>query len=159
MNGTHRATLTPIRSLAAALAGGLVLVLAAALALVLLAAAPGPAAAQRAADVVFQPGNYGTMLSGTIVGDEYFDYRLRANAGQEMFVELVVEATNGNGSAFFNILPPGSDGVAIYDGSMDGRSTTVRLPESGVYVIRVYLMGNDRDAGKTVGYRLEVSIQ
>lgn len=115
--------------------------------------------AQMVADVKFAPGNFGTMVNGTISGDEYFDYRLGANAGQQMFVELTVAATNGNGTAYFNILPPGSDGVAIYNGSVDGNSTTVDLPETGDYTIRVYLMGNDRDTGKTVGYNVDLSIQ
>ena len=118
-----------------------------------------PVQAQMAADVQFQPGNYGTMVSGTITGDEYFDYKLGARGGQEMFVSLAVDGTNGNGTIYFNILPPGSDGYAIYNGSMDGTTTTVDLPEDGVYTIRVYLMGNDRDAGKTVGYNIDLSIQ
>lgn len=122
-----------------------------------IAAAP-PSAAQGVADVVFQRGNYGTMLSGTIVGREYMDYRLRANAGQELFAELTVTGTNGNGTIHFNILPPGSDDVAIFVGSSDGRTARVRLPEDGVYTIRTYLMGNDYDTGKTVGYTLDVSI-
>lgn len=119
----------------------------------------GPAVAQGTADVRFQPGNYGTMLSGTIVGREYMDYRLRANAGQELFAELTVTDTDGNGTIYFNILPPGSDDVAIFVGSSDGRTARVRLPENGVYTIRTYLMGNDYDTGKTVGYNLGVSIQ
>ena len=118
-----------------------------------------PATAQMAADVKFKAGNYGTMVSGTISGNEYFDYKLGANAGQKMFVELKVADTNGNGSAYFNILPPGSDGVAIYNGSINGNSTTIDLPTKGTYTIRVYLMGNDRDAGKTVGYNVDLSIQ
>ena len=118
-----------------------------------------PAFAQMAADVKFKAGNYGTMVSGTISGNEYFDYKLGANAGQKMFVELKVTDTNGNGSAFFNILPPGSDGVAIYNGSINGKSATIDLPTKGTYTIRVYLMGNDRDAGKTVGYNVDLSIQ
>ena len=124
-----------------------------------LVACAGPAAAQRSADVQFKAGNFGTMLSGTITGDEYFDYKLRANAGQEMSVSLSVTGTNGSGSAFFNILPPGSDNVAIYNSSNGDQTTTVKLPESGEYKIRVYLMGNDSDAGKTVGYNIDVSIQ
>lgn len=48
---------------------------------------------------------------------------------------------------------------AIYVGSMDGNSAEQRLPESGPYLIRLYLMGNDRDTDKTVGYDLDVSIQ
>ncbi|WP_171132029.1 MULTISPECIES: hypothetical protein [unclassified Ruegeria] len=117
------------------------------------------ATAQMKADVKFAPGNFGTMVSGTITGDEYFDYRLGASAGQEMFAELQVSDTNGNGVIYFNILPPGSDGEAIYIGSINGNTARVDLPESGDYTIRVYLMGNDRDTGKTVGYNLDLSIQ
>jgi type II secretory pathway pseudopilin PulG len=74
-------------------------------------------------------------------------------------VSLSVTGTNGHGSAYFNILPPGSDNVAIYNSSSGDQTTTVKLPESGEYKIRVYLMGNDNDAGKTVGYNVDVSIQ
>ncbi len=115
--------------------------------------------AQMTADVKFQPGNFGTMATGTITGDEYFDYKLGAKAGQEMFAELQVTDTNGDGVVYFNILPPGSDGVAIYNGSIDGNTARIDLPEDGDYTIRIYLMGNDRDTGKTVGYNLDLSIQ
>ena len=99
------------------------------------------------------------MVSGTIIGDEYIDYRLGAKAGQEMFVELTVTDSNGNGIVYFNILPPGSDGEAIYIGSVNGNTTTVDLPENGTYSIRVYQMGNDRDTGKTSGFNIDLSIQ
>ncbi|MES0825808.1 hypothetical protein [Ruegeria sp. SCP11] len=124
-----------------------------------LATLAGAAWAQRAAEVKFEPGNFGTMVNGTITGDEYFDYTLGAQAGQEMFAELQVSDTNGNGVIYFNILPPGSDGVAIYNGSINGNTARIDLPEDGDYTIRVYLMGNDRDTGKTVGYNLDLSIQ
>jgi len=117
------------------------------------------ASAQNMAEVKFEPGNFGTMVSGTITGDEYFDYSLGAKAGQEMLAELQVSDTNGNGVIYFNILPPDSDGVAIYNGSINGNTARIDLPEDGDYTIRVYLMGNDRDAGKTVGYNLDLSIQ
>jgi hypothetical protein len=58
----------------------------------LTAFAAGPALAQMTADVKFKSGNYGTMVSGTITGHEYFDYTLGAKRGQEMFVELKVTA-------------------------------------------------------------------
>lgn len=125
----------------------------------LLVFAAGPTTAQMKAEVKFEAGNYGTMVNGTVTGHEYFDYLLGAKAGQEMFAELSIGGTNGNGVAYFNILPPGSDGVAIYNGSINGNSTTIALPQDGVYTIRVYLMGNDRDTGKTVGYNLDLSIQ
>ncbi|WP_439118948.1 hypothetical protein [Marivita sp.] len=115
--------------------------------------------AQSKSDVKFAPGNFGTMVSGTITGQEYTDYLLGANAGQEMFVELTVTDSNGNGTVYFNILPPGSDGVAIYNSSMNGNTTTVSLPEKGTYAIRVYHMGNDEDTGKTSGFNIDLSIQ
>ena len=128
--------------------------------LVLVLPAIGLAHAQMAADVRFNAGDYGTTINGTITGNEYFDYRLGARSGQEMSVKLTVSGTNGHGTAYLNILPPGSDGTAIYIGSMDeDRSTSIRLSETGDYTIRVYLMGNDRDAGKTVGYKLDVSVR
>ncbi|MCG7520999.1 hypothetical protein [Ruegeria sp. Ofav3-42] len=117
------------------------------------------ASAQRVAHVKFEPGNFGTMVNGTVTGNEYFDYKLGAKAGQEMFAELKVSDTNGNGVIYFNILPPDSDGVAIYNGSINGNIARIALPKDGDYTIRVYLMGNDRDTGKTVGYNLDLSIQ
>jgi hypothetical protein len=77
-----------------------------------------------------------------------------------MFAELTVSGTNGNGSVYFNILPPGSTWQTIYTGHMDtDNSALVTLPATGTYTIRVYLMGNDKDAGKTVGFNLDLSIQ
>ena len=128
------------------------------LALALIAFTPA-AFAQQTQDVKFQAGNYGTMVTGKITGQEYADYKLGAKAGQEMFVEMTVADTNGDGSVFFNILPPGSDNVAIYNASMDGNTAKINLPETGEYTIRVYLMGNDEDAGKTVGFNMDLSIQ
>jgi subtilisin family serine protease len=116
--------------------------------------------AQRSSQVQFKPGNYGTMVSGTITGREYIDYKLSAMTGQKMSVEIAVSRTNGNGTVYFNILPPGSTGEAIYIGSQDSdRSALVTLPATGTYTIRVYLMGNDKDAGKTVGFNLDLSIE
>lgn len=119
-----------------------------------------PAAAQSSSPVQFPHGKDHAVLSGTIAGHEYHDYLLRAKAGQTMTARLTVTGTNGHGSAFFNVLPPGGTAVAIFNGSTSAdRSGTVKLPEDGEYRIRVYLMGNDKDAHKTVGYSLKVSIR
>ncbi|WP_236016754.1 hypothetical protein [Salipiger abyssi] len=117
-------------------------------------ALPAMAVAQTVSDVHFPKGQYGTHVSGQVTGHDYHDYRLGAGAGQEMFVEL-----DSGGSAYFNILPPGSDNVAIYNSSINGNATTVTLPEKGTYVIRVYLMGNAEDSGQTVPFELDLSIQ
>ena len=127
---------------------------------VILACTLGTSAqAQMSADVKFAPGNFGANVSGTVIGDEYFDYRLGAKAGQEMFVELDVIDSNGLGTVYFNIIPPGSNGTALYNSSQMGNTTTVDLPRNGTYTIRVYQLGNDADTGKTSGYRVDLSIQ
>jgi hypothetical protein len=118
-----------------------------------------PVSAQDVSDVKFKPGDFGAMVNGTIIGDGYVEYRLGAKAGQELYVELVVEASNGSGTVYFNGLPPGSSGEAIYNSSIDGNTTTVDLPASGTYAIRVYHMGNDEDSGATSSFRMDLSIQ
>lgn len=125
----------------------------------MLLAGPGFVSAQTVSDVHFEKGNYGTMVNGAIIGNEYIDYKLGAKAGQKMFAELSLIDSNGDGSIYFNILPPGSSDVAIYNSSIDGNSTTITLPDDGTYTIRVYLMGNDEDTGKTSGFNLDLSIQ
>lgn len=116
-------------------------------------------AADNAEVVKFRAGEYGTMLEGAIRGLNSYDYRLDASAGQRLFVELTVDGTDGDGTIYFNIIPPGETDVAMFVGSRDGNTADVQLPETGPYVIRLYLMGNDKDADKIVGYKLDVSIQ
>ena len=119
----------------------------------------GSALAQQTADVRFDPGTSGTTISGTITGDEYVDYRLGANGGQLLIASIEVDGTNGNGTVYFNVLPPGSDGEAIWIGNMQAEPVAeITLPESGTYTLRTYLMGNDRDTDRTVGYLLRVAI-
>ena len=127
--------------------------------LLTLSSAISSVAAQTTSEVSFNSGNFGTMVTGAISGDDYADYTLRAKDGQELFVELTVAETDGTGTAYFNILPPGSENVGIYNSSINGNTTTVDLQQSGLYTIRVYLMGNDRDAGKTVRFNMDLSIQ
>jgi hypothetical protein len=61
-----------------------------------------PVLAQSKSQVQFQRRSDSAKLSGTITGDEYVDYIVRARKGQTMSVSLSIDATNGNGSAFFN---------------------------------------------------------
>ncbi len=87
-----------------------------AFAAVLALGGPG-AAAQESSQVQFQAGKDGAILSGSITGHQYRDYLLRAGKGQTMTTVLTVESTNGHGIAYFNVLPPGSQDLAIYVGS------------------------------------------
>lgn len=117
-----------------------------------------PVSAQDSVNIQFEPGASSTTINGTIIGKEYIDYVLGAQGGQAMVVSLAVTGTNGNGSAFFNILPAGQDYPALFNGSTEGQRAEVTLPSSGDWAIRVYLMGNDADTGKTVGFSLDTYI-
>lgn len=115
--------------------------------------------AQERVDIRFAPGATSTTINGTVRGDEYIDYVVNARGGQTMVVSLAVTGTNGHGSAFFNILPAGQDYGGPYIGSTDDdRRAEIIVPHDGDWAIRVYLMGNDRDTGKTVGYSIDVYI-
>lgn len=129
-------------------------------ALALLQLSPAQIAlAQMSEEVKFRAGDSGAVVSGKVTGQDYVDYRLGARAGQKLFAELTVTGSDGDGTVYFNILPPGSADVAIYNGSIDGNAATMPLPETGTYTIRVYQMGNDEDTGKTSAYNLDLSIQ
>ena len=81
--------------------------------------------AQSSERVNFAAGNDNAAVEASVTGDGYRDYVLGAAAGQTMGVSLVTD-----GTAYFNILPPGSDGKAIYIGSMDGPDASVTLPSA-----------------------------
>lgn len=118
-----------------------------------------PAVAQDQARVEFEKGNDNAAINGTIVGDAYIDYLLGAKKGQTMSVSLIPGESNGNGTIYFNIMPPGSTGEAIYNGSIDGLDATgIVLPSDGDYTIRVYQMGDDADSGKTTAFMISVGI-
>lgn len=100
------------------------------------------------------------MVSGTITGSEYIHDKLNARQGQQVVAEIAVSGTHGQGSVYFTILPPGSTGEAMYICPMNSdTSALVTLPANGTYAIRVYLMGNNKDAGMTVDFNLDLSIQ
>lgn len=121
--------------------------------LVLLALGAGLSAAQAGERIHFAHGSDNAAVHGSVTGSHHHDYVLGARAGQTMSVSLV-----NKGSTYFNILPPGSQDVAIFIGSMYGENASVRLPSDGDYRIRVYLMGDDKDSGRTVPYTLSVTI-
>ena len=117
-----------------------------------------PALAQSRTVVHFQKGNDNAAATDTIKGEQYHDYVLGAKQGQTLSAAISMDKTNGHGTVYFNILPPGSQGEAIFNGSMDGDYGSVKLPKSGDYVIRVYLMGDDADSGKSVTYTLSMTV-
>lgn len=105
-------------------------------------------------NVAFPRGKSSTVLAGSVKGYASVDYVINAKAGQNLKVNL---ATN-KGSNYFNILPPGSNDVAIYNSSNGGNSYSGVLDQSGNYKIRVYLMRSDARRNVTANYKLSIAI-
>ena len=115
-----------------------------------------PALAQPAIttkQVQFKKGESGATIKGTIKGDQIIDYKLRAGAGQAM----VVQFKPSNPSAYFNVLPPGSD-EAIHIGSSAGNDFSTDLKAGGEYTIRVYLMRNAARRNESANYTLDIGV-
>jgi hypothetical protein len=110
--------------------------------------------AEAAKQIAFGKGKSSASVSGKVQGSNDMDYVLRASAGQTMTVDLKASKT----TTYFNVLPPGSTGEAIFVGSSDGQHFKAVLPSDGDYTIRVYLMGGAKDSDKPVTYTLKVGI-
>ena len=107
----------------------------------------------RQEQIQFEKGTFGTTITGKIKGYQIVDYQVRASSGQS----LVVNFKASNLSAYFNVLPPGTD-EAIFVGSTVGNRFEAELLADGVYTIRVYLMRNAARRNETANYTLEVGI-
>ena len=107
----------------------------------------------RKEQIQFKKGTSSATLTGRIKGYQAVDYQLRAGAGQTMTVNF----KPSNPSAYFNVLPPGTE-EAIFVGSSSGNRCEAALPADGVYTIRVYLMRNAARRNETANYTLAVTV-
>jgi hypothetical protein len=103
--------------------------------------------------VQFAKGKSAVTLKDRIKGDESVDYRLGAAAGQTMTVTL----NPSNRSTYFNVTAPGEDS-AIFIGSSEGNKFSGKLPKSGDYVVRVYLMRNAARRNEASSYSIAFKI-
>ena len=114
----------------------------------------------RAADAIesrplqFARGATSATVKGALKGNQIVDYILRAKAGQTLAVAL----KTSNGANYFNVLPPGSTGAAIFIGSIGGNDWTGPLPADGEYRVRVYLMRSAARRHERADYTLTVGI-
>ena len=107
----------------------------------------------RKEQIQFKKGTSSAAITGRIKGYQAVDYQLRAEAEQTMTVSF----KPSNPSAYFNVLPPGTD-EAIFVGSISGNRCEAALPADGVYTIRVYLMRNAARRNETANYTLAVTV-
>ena len=102
----------------------------------------------------FAKGTSTATVKSALKGDKTIDYKLRAKGGQTMSVTL----KTSNRANYFNVLPPGSTGEAIFIGSTSGNEWTGTLPVDGEYTVRVYLMRSAARRNETADYSLTVGI-
>ncbi|MFC3713237.1 hypothetical protein ACFOMD_11675 [Sphingoaurantiacus capsulatus] len=86
---------------------------------------------------------------GSLKGDQFVDYVLAGTEGHTLSVAM----TTTNRSAYFNLTAPGSD-TALFIGSIDGGKFSGKLPVTGDYRLRVYLMRSAARRGDSADYRL-----
>ena len=104
--------------------------------------------------VHFRHGANNAVIEASITGYEVVDYVLRASKGQYMNASMATD----NGANYFNILAPGEDEVAMFNGSISENQYEGSLPETGDYKIRVYMMRSAARRNEIANYRLEVII-
>ena len=108
----------------------------------------------RSERVHFARGMASTVIKGQIRGYRYVDYQVRAGAGQALSIEM----QTSNAASYFNILPPDSADVAMFNGSLAGNRFSGVLPADGDYSIRVYLMRSAARRNESARYMLIVGV-
>ena len=103
--------------------------------------------------VAFTKGAASAVIKGQIKGDTTVDYIVSAAAGQTLSVKL--QKTNSQN--YFNVLPPGSTGSAMFVGD-SGENYSGTLPTDGDYAVRVYLMRPAARRGESSSYTLTVGV-
>jgi hypothetical protein len=95
----------------------------------------------------------GTILEGSLKGEDSADYVIAGQAGQILSVDLLAS----NPSLYFNILPEGAQ-EALFVGSTFGNVADIPLPAAGNYVMQVYLMRNAARRGEGATYSLGIGL-
>lgn len=107
----------------------------------------------RQENVHFAKGGSSAVIKGQLNGDAMVDYIVGAAAGQTLSVQL--QRTNAQN--YFNVMPPGSTGSAMFVGDSGGNYSGM-LPADGDYVVRVYLMRPAARRGESSEYTLAIEV-
>lgn len=128
-------------------------VIAAALLVVADAGSQTAVAQERNVRVEFGRGQSSTVIRGAVRGYEGANYRVNVRGGQR----LAVTMDSSNGSNYFNILGPGG-GDALFNGSISGDFADIIVPDSGDYVVQVYLMRNAARRNEQARFTLRIEV-
>lgn len=119
-----------------------------------LLASPASFAADKTVNVKFPKGSNGTTIEASIRGRDAIIYKLDVSAGQKLSVQLDTD----NDSNYFNLVAPGAS-EAVFNGSIEGNSTTFVIPSSGKYEIDVYLMRNAARRNERANFTLTLYVE
>ena len=104
--------------------------------------------------VKFDPGTTSKTVESSITGYDGVDYLLNVKEGQSMNISLAT----GHGATYFNVMEPGEQYEAIYNGSVGGNQFEGMAAKSGDYTIRVYMMRSAARRNETADFRLEMIV-
>jgi hypothetical protein len=104
--------------------------------------------------VQFKRSANSAVVEASIRGYETVDYVLSARAGQYMNVSLATK----HGATYFNILAPGENEVAMFNGSVSQNQYEGKLSASGDYKVRVYMMRSAARRNEVAHFRLEMIV-
>jgi hypothetical protein len=123
---------------------------------VLMLCAAGASAAQDipSRPLVFEGAGSVALAEGRLVGDDTIDYVLGARGG-----ERVTAVLESGSIGYFNVLPPGSSGEAIFIGSSAGNRFSGTLEAPGEYRFRIYQMRASARRGEATNYTLRVEVE
>jgi hypothetical protein len=79
---------------------------------------------------------------------------INARKGQSANISL----GSKNSSAYFNLIAPGETDAAIFNSSNEGNQFEGKLPKTGDYKVRVYLMRNAARRNEVANYSLDINI-
>ena len=104
--------------------------------------------------IKFDPGTTSKTIEGSITGYGGVDYLLNVREGQYMNISMATR----HGATYFNIMEPGEQYEAIYNGSIGGNQFESTAAKSGDYTIRVYMMRSAARRNETADFRLEMIV-
>lgn len=93
------------------------------------------------------------MIESSIAGRQIVNYLVAAETSQILSVDL----KTGNASNYFNISPADSP-EALFAGSTRGTVADIPLPETGEYIVRVYLTRNAARRNESTSFSLAVGL-
>jgi polyribonucleotide nucleotidyltransferase len=106
--------------------------------------------------IQFDTGSTKKVIEGNVTGREIRDYLINIKKGQQLKFRLV---TTSGRTPYFNVMEPGEEYEALYNGSINGNQYEGVSKKSGVYTARVYLMRSAARRNEIGTYRFEVSTE